>query len=314
MKRTIDYSSSKLLTIATTQDGMLYNYELMGRLLSCDANGVIVYPADDPGGTTCSMANTDFSKARRVVGLLIDEILNAKSNTKLWIGTPYINEDNYSDVVYGTDTNSAYARLVKYADHFMKQSYSSKIYGFLYNQNAIYGDFDASRPITCPQVKLMSDFSNYLKDTYDVDLIWAPNYGIDDNETIRIAAVANTLSCFDCTFLQSMYIDTNVTTSEAMANFKAIVSTIDNNGMLYKHNSDSTFYSGTSKSAMGVVYQFVYDQKDTKFVTYRNDYIGLYCPKVFNWQGLDESDESTCKKQLTEMVKIIDEVWAGIRP
>lgn len=315
-----NYSRAKLITIATTQDVMLYNTRSLSILLNSNVNGVVIFPLPDDKHFTVEDINDDW--ALEYIDSMILDLVEENPNIKLWVGTPRIDSNSIGKVVFGTGTGSTYRRFQKYIDFFMKKSYKDNIYGIFYNQEAIYGNISLSNPMGNQEAKLMNDVAYYIRDTYEIDMIWAPYYGTgkSDNEANinaeKLAIVANKTTCFDCTFLQTMYIGSRYDLTDTIKNFLPISKSVQNiNNLIYKRNAVDTFINKSEKIGncdIGVEFEYNYKQGDM-FNKYIDNYSGLNCPKLLYWQGIVRGDNETSadvRKKVTYMAdNIIDKIY-----
>lgn len=316
-----DYTRGKFITIATTQDIMLFNTKSLNILLNSDCNGVVILPlTDEDDHFSIKDKNDDY--ALDWIDSMMGDLVDENFNIKVWIGMPRIDSNTVPNIVSGTGSGSTYKRFQKYVDYFMSKKYKNNVYGFLYNQEAIYNEITLNNPMANKEAKLMNDIAYYIRNTYQRDMIWIPYYGTgkNDNEANenaeKVAIIANKTTSFDCVFIQAMHIGDRYDLSDTVKNFLPIVkSAKDKDSLLYKRDSKNTFIDANNKIGncnIGVEYEYSYYDELNNFSQYVRYYKDLSCPKLFYWQGIiKEKGESNSdvREKISNLVDVINDLY-----
>ncbi|MGG3887440.1 DUF4855 domain-containing protein, partial [Brevibacillus panacihumi] len=132
----------------------------------------------------------------------------------LYVGLPAMDAStetaiNNASAMYGAYKN--YIDAMISAMRSVNKYFNFDLEGFYFTTETVhpaYKKISATNPTATSSVKLMQDLSNYIRNELELDFIWCPYYGFNENkENIihNLGVIANRTNIFDCIMIQPAY-------------------------------------------------------------------------------------------------------------
>lgn len=280
----------KFITITSAQ----YSSERLNwsKIYNCDATDfVFIPPSYSPSLNT-------YEEQAAAINDLID---HRTKTTKVWIGTPGIDSNNFW-------RNPSWVDFTNYLEEvYNRINHKSKIAGAYMNQESIYGCVSYSNLIYSSnsgniQIRRMYDIKNWVKQGYinGTNFLWIPYYGYGTNAASiikNVGYIADSIQIFDYCIIQPHYF---FEPELCPNNLEGVVYSIRDNKIKYRNNV-SVISNKESNTKIGFEMEYArygsvsgdrdknYQAYIDAFYEYRNNK-----PAGFYWGGY--ADSSTFDK------------------
>lgn len=294
-----NYNTAKIVTLFFTQfttDGSTLNTSFdWNTFANSDATGVVIIPywPVSVSGTYYNLYNigrsglTSRTTIANTIVAAANELIDANSSIKIWVGTPGIDSTCYSSATSSNCLSAFTDFITTIKTNLGTTRWSNNVVGVYYNQESIYNTVNYSSLISNAEIKLMNDFAYRVHTTFYKDLMWIPYYGYGTNAATiikNIGYIANTTNIFDCVIMQPSYMANNDT--ESYSNFAGICASVDNQYVCYRNGVNVVTKPSTVKTVIGAEMELNTYNTTTysTYVSFFSGYVGSNA-LAYYWQG-----------------------------
>lgn len=269
----------KAITIFSTQYHLINSYAQ--KFQTCDATDYVFIPEAYTG------TNNPTTQSNA-----INSLLALKPTAKIWIGTPGINSNNFSQ-------NITVSNITNYLQSVYNGiANKSQVQGAYMNQEALYGDVDYGNLINGAQagnkqIKRFVDIKNYVKSGVlnGRNFLWIPYYGYGTlaAKIIKdIGYVADSVQIFDYVCMQPHYF---FDPAASPGNLNGVKYSVEGNAVKYR---DGVKVISNKSSSTQIGFEMEFDPYKPNAESLYNEYVNTFSnlkskPTGFYWAGNDST-------------------------